>query len=388
MNIQLKPNYLKLLFLSLIITGCGSGGGSDPAPDPDPDPDPDSIKSLTIDATAGGFGAAPDDPKNKYTYINLDTGQVVELTDAEAETSLDWHLAFKRTKPKLNGGGSGPGTVKAALADAQDEYYEASGDPNASVFLNANADQELQSLKDVADDTGLDYVEDRKDPEIIGDGGTDSWWSYDPATHTISANPDAWNIVRGSKGKSFAKLHVTNIVQASRDITIEMNIQGDGETAFDMNPTIYTANIGATGGEKCYDFDTKAEVDCAANAADWDIQVEVTADGRSWNIWTNGGIRGDGSMGGRFGTVSSATIGNYPDATAVPKFFKDAPSGLLLDSKTRWYAYNLQGGHKIWPNYRVYVIDTGAKKYKAQVTSYYHPTDGTSGVISLRYKEL
>ena len=55
---------------------------------------------------------------------------------------------------------------------------------------------------------------------------------------------------------------------------------------------------------------------------------------------------------------------------------------------SNWYAYSLQGQHKIYPNYRVYVADTGSEKYKFQITSYYDPDDGTSGVLSLRYAPL
>jgi len=347
--------------------------------------EPGSVKEVQIDATAGGFSAAPEDPKNKYSYFNFDSGGVVNLTDAEAQTSNDWHIAFKRTKPKLNGGDSGPGEVKAALADSQDDYYAADGKPNNSVFLNATAEQELSSFNTVTSADGLEFKADHKSPEIIGDGGEKSWFSYDPQTHAITANPDAWNIVRGAAGDSYSTLHVTNIIQADNQITVEMFIQGKDETAFNTTPTTYTANLGAEGGAKCFDFDTQSELDCTTAAADWDIQIEVS--GRDWNIWTNGGLRGDGSKGGRFGTVGVDTIGNYPDAASVPKFFVDAPSGQLLDQDTRWYAYSLEGKHKIWPNYRVYVIDTGATKYKLQVLRYYNEA-AISGWITLRYAAL
>ncbi len=344
-----------------------------------------TARVVQFDATAGGFRATPDDPKNKYTYLNLDSGEVIELTDAEAELSTDWHLAFKRTKPKLNGGDLGPGNVKAALADAQEDFY-ADGKPDNNVFMNATADNELVSLDAATFSDDLKFEPDSNTPEIIGDGGDGSWFSYDPQTHSISANPDAWNIVRGAAADSFAKMHVTEIDQAAREITVEMYIQGKGETAFDVNPVSFTAALGEAGGSTCFDFDTKSEVDCASAVSDWDIQVEVA--GRDWNIWTNGGIRGAaGGKGGRFGTVGAETIANYPDDGAVPRFFADSPSGVLLDSKTRWYAYSLAGNNKIWPNYRVYIIDTGTNKYKLQVLKYYNDV-GTSGHITVRYSAL
>lgn len=407
------PLFLSAALLTALLSGCGSSGSDAPkdvlgdsgsTPEAGDNKSPGdtggstggssegsgdavapSVRVVEFDATAGGFGANPDDPKNKYSYFNLDKGEVVELTDTEAEASTDWHIAFKRTKPKLNGGGFGPGDVKAAVADAQEDFYGADGKPDTSVFLNATADAEKASLEAVTSVDGLEFKADSKAPAIIGDGGDGSWFSYDPATHSISANPDAWNIVRGAAGDSYAKVHVTDIVQADQAITVEMFVQGKDETAFDTNPVSFTASLGADGGTACYDFDTKAEVDCSTAAADWDVQVEVA--GRNWNIWTNGGIRGDGSQGGRFGTVGADTIATYPDAASVPAFFADAVSGVLLDRSTRWYAYSLQGNHKIWPNYRVYAIDTGTKKYKLQVLRYYNDA-GTSGFITLRYEEI
>lgn len=385
----ISPAFISIA-LSFMLTACGSDSNNDtPVVDSDagtkPEAQSDAMKEFQFDATAGGFSASADDPKNKYSYFNLDKGEVVELNDAEAESSTDWHIAFKRSKPKLNGGDSGSGNVTAALADAQEDYYDAKGEPNNSVFLNATAEQELPGFNAVTSTEGLEFKSDRESPEIIGDGGENSWFSYDPQSHAISANPDAWNIVRGAAGDSYATLHVTNIVQADSQITLEMFIQGKDETAFNTTSTTYTADLGAGGGAICFDFDTQSELDCRAAAADWDIQIEVS--GRDWNIWTNGGLRGDGSKGGRFGTVGAETIGNYPDAASVPKFFVDAPSGQLLDQNTRWYAYSLEGKHKIWPNYRVYVIDTGTTKYKLQVLRYYNDA-AISGWITLRYAAL
>ena len=44
---------------------------------------------VYLDATAGGAGAPPDDPRNKYTYFNLVRGEVAELDDEEALESVD-----------------------------------------------------------------------------------------------------------------------------------------------------------------------------------------------------------------------------------------------------------------------------------------------------------
>ncbi|MGF1547815.1 MAG: HmuY family protein [Thiotrichales bacterium] len=395
--------YLSLLCCGLSLAGCSSGGG-DPAPlantdtaaQPAPSATPSattptpstavSPKIVALDATAGGFGAKPEDPKNKFTYLSLATGTVVPLSDAEAAISTAWDLAFKRTSIKLNGGVSGPGTVKGAVADAQAKFYEADGvTPNTSVFLNATAAQELAALEAVTADSGLTYQSDRDVPNIKSDGSSTSWWAYNAQTHTVSANPNNWYIVRGAAGDSYAKLNVTEIAQADRAVTLTLHIQAPGETGFATTATSWKATLGASGGTACYDFETRAKVDCTANAATWDLQLEISTNGRSWNLWTNSGVKGSGGKGGSFGAIDPASIGSYASNGAVPNFFTDTRSGIFTDKS--WYAYNLQGRNLLWPNYRVYLVDTGNRKYKLQILSYYNEAGG-SGHYRVRYLPL
>ncbi|MEM7293535.1 MAG: HmuY family protein [Pseudomonadota bacterium] len=372
--------------LSLLLTACGGGsssssdgGGSSSSSSGGSG---DSFTSVQIDATAGGFGAPADDPANTFTFFNFDTGAVVENPTLRGGLMDDWHIAFKRTNIKLNGGVSGPGVVTGSVADSQDEYYDTSGDPDSSVFLNASASLEVGSLDAVTDTSALTFESDKDNPAVVGDGGDESWYAYDFMTHVVSANTDIWNIARGAAGSSFAKFHVTNIVQATREITLELFVQGSVDVAFSMTPVSWTASIGAGGGALCYDFDTTAEVDCTSAAADWDLQVEVSADGRGWYIWTNGGVRGDGSSGAAFGPLDSGAAMAFVSGASVPNYFSDTQSGVFKSSS--WYAYNLTGSHRLWPNYRVYVIDTGSIQYKMQITSYYNNA-GTSGYYSIRY---
>ena len=344
------------------------------------------LSEKVVNATAGGSGAAPTNPANKHTYFNLDTGLIVDLTDAAAKTSTTWHMAFKRTGIKLNGGASGAGSVTDAVADKQDDFYSTGTTPNASVFLNATPASKLATITEVKTSAGLAFSSDKNVNQITSDGGSKSWWLYNPTARTVGANSPAWNVIRSAEGDSFAKFHVTNIVQASRDITLEFFIQSVGNATFSSTPVTWTSAIGAGGGAKCYDIDTTVEVDCTTKASDWDIQVEVSASGRSWTMWTNGGVRGSARSGASFGTLTKAQADGFVASTTPGlTFIADAPSGVFKDSS--WYAYNLQGGHKLWPNYRVYIVDTGTNKYKLQITSYYG-TSGTSGMINLRYAKL
>lgn len=369
---------------SMLLTACGGSNGSVATQTVPP---ASGLSERVVDATAGGIGAASTNPANKHTYFNLDTGLIIDLTDEAAKTSTDWHMAFKRTEIKLNGGASGTGTVTGALADNQDDFYNpGTTTANASVFLNATPSTQLADITAVKVATGLMFSSDKNVNQITSDGGTESWWLYNPAARTVGANVPAWNVIRSANGDSFAKFHVTNIVQASRDITLEFFIQSAGNVAFSLTPVTWTAAIGAGGGMKCYDIDTTTEVDCTDKASDWDIQVEVDASGRNWTMWTNGGVRGSARSGASFGTLTKVQSDQFVASTTPGLIFSaDASSGVFKDSS--WYAYDLQGDNKLWPNYRVYVVDTGINQYKLQITSYYG-TSGTSAMINLRYAKL
>ena len=55
--------------------------------------------------------------------------------------------------------------------------------------------------------------------------------------------------------------------------------------------------------------------------------------------------------------------------------------------ESRWYRYNLQGNHQVWPTYQVYLVKRGDEVYKVQLTGYYG-ADGTPRQISFRYARL
>ncbi len=367
------------LVTALALTGCGgstdaANGGSTNA----------TGDTLVVDATAGGVGAPPTDPANKYTYVDLDTQSVLPLTDLQAASDSSWEIAFKRTSIRINGGISGPGVTTAALADAQEEFYAANGDPNSSVFLNATPESEQPAFDAVVDDQGLSFESDRNIPGIVGDGTAEGWWNYSgPPNHLVTPNTANWWLVRSAEGDSYAKFHVTAIDQANRIIELTLFVQPQGNSLFGTTPLVYSADIGAgMDGARCYDFDAGSEVDCATADGVWDLRVEIA--GQNWSIWTSGGVFGSGS-GGSFGKISDADIGTFLSAADAPFYRSDATGGLFADNP--WYAYNLQGQNKLWPNYRVYVLDNGSAQFKLQVLSYYSG-GGTSGVYTLRIEPL
>lgn len=390
-----------LTVIALMLSACSDSNDS-PTPvndaptvgvDPTPGggasetPDASGFINLSVDASAGGFTAGPDDPANRWAYLDLDTGTLLDMDDATALTSPDWEIAFKRVAVKLNGGVSGAGSTLGGIADAQLGFYDDNNEPLTDAFVAASADTQVQALvRPVAVDQ-IEFVTDSEVASIKGDGFDveASWWIYDPAAFSVTANPAARYMVRGANGDSYAKMRVTDIQQAERQISIEFNLQGPDAQTIDDAPVTWIASIGSAGGSLCYDFDTQQQVDCEGAAETWDIQAAVSPEGRTWDLWTNGGVRGEGGAGASFGPLTESMLAAFSNANDVPVWTADSTGGVFNDYS--WYAYNLQENNRIWPNYRVYAIDNGENAWKLQVLRYYDDA-GVSGMLGVRYGEI
>jgi HmuY protein len=60
-------------------------------------------------------------------------------------------------------------------------------------------------------------------------------------------------------------------------------------------------------------------------------------------------------------------------------------AGVFGESK--WYQYNLQGQHGIWPTFDVYLVRTGSEVFKVQITNYYGPA-GETRQITFRSSKI
>ncbi|PIE37362.1 MAG: hypothetical protein CSA54_01495 [Gammaproteobacteria bacterium] len=346
-----------------LLAGCDSSSDSD---------DDNTITTRSIDASS----------YSDTVYYQLDDLLAAPLTITDPGTDTRWDIGFKRDKIILNGGDSGSGSVEGALAAAQDSFYNTDGTPNESVFLNATAAQEgktaFDSVTSAAELTG--YLADTNTSAIA----SADWWSYNPATHAVSVKSDKGWIVRSSTGDSYARVYVSALAPAappSRNlgsVTLNIAVQGSGETAF-AAATDEVINFNDV--VVCYDFDSKSTADCTGNS--WDLRIDPTG---SYTIWLNGPIHGGGQGAIAFGEAQpvAGQSALYTPPSVIPRWIPDGVTGIF--SENSWYFYE-PSQHKLWPNYRVYVLKEGNKRYKLQVQSYYN-SDGTSGHLSVAVEAL
>lgn len=143
-----------------------------------------ATKTIYVDAVAGGLGNSV---KNPRTYVNLETGTRVDLTDVKAPDATTWDLALKRAVIFTNSGDAGIGQGGAIQINK----------PVASV---SNADATAATLeREVFFDGECNA---KLDPTGAPDTTFSDWYDYDQATN-VPTPRDVTYVVRGGTGKKY-----------------------------------------------------------------------------------------------------------------------------------------------------------------------------------------
>lgn len=200
------------------------------------------------------------------------------------------------------------------------------------------------------------------------------WYWYDFTTHAISVNDSNGWLLRSAEGNSYSRFRATALSYDTTDglrVTFSFDTQASGTVQFAGSAT-FDAHIAPSGGEVCFDADNNAEVACDSSL--WDLKLGIA--GRDWYLRSNGGVSGAGK-GAAFGPLTWDALDDYT-------------SGIFAAQS--WYAYNLDGTHRLHPNYRVYWIsadtnNASASRFAVQITGYYDDT-GMGGHPTLRWREI
>lgn len=322
--------------------------------------DKDTPTKGSGDSSSEDFESVLLDASTTWAFLSLDQAAEVTVDD-------DWDLAFNGTSVRVN-----PERAASALLAEQREFYDADGDALANIFTNSTASSEQEHLFASYELSSLTFETERTDPAVGRDGH--NFYDYNVMTHAVSANDDAWWVVRSAGGDSFAKLNVTDVSYAdgALSVTADFFVQANGDATYSMASESWKATV-ADGEENCFDFDSGVSVDCGTSLA-WDLKLKV--DGHSFLILTNGGVSGVGEAG-ILESMTEAEAELETDGTVHNSraFLQDKGDNAI--TRHAWYAYNLLNGHGIWPNFRVY----GIKNLETddvtlvQLVNYYNAAD-------------
>lgn len=338
---------------------------------------------MPFAACADDAGTAPDDHDDGFAEIVLDAeagwafldlgAPASEVTVADPRSSSAWDMAFLATSVMVNGGDAGPAGVEATCLC----WNATLGDAAVMALTAASgaADFEAVTAADVPADPEA-WVVDELVPAV------DGWYSYDVQTHAVSADPAAVFKVRTAGGEGYAKLHVVAIAGAAQahpgTVTLEFAVQAGAGAPFGETRTL---QVDASGGPVAVDLETAATV--TPGAPGWDLLVD------GWSIRVNGGVSGNGGAGAVGVEDAFEAVADAGDMTAG-HYRGDTYGGVFASGEAgrRWYRYDLQGNHQIWPTYNVYLVRRGDEVYKVQIVGYYHPDTGDARHITVRYALL
>lgn len=323
-------------------TGGDQGGGSDQN-------GPNQKPYLTASLSTGSIQAP------EWAYFNFDQGEVVN-------ENQPWHIAFKRMEVKVNQ------NVLTAVGKQNETFYDEAGSPIVEAFVNVDTDQQEQqffNLQGVAEDqfqaVGLSTVIDS------------SWYSYNPQTHQMSAMPEHNWIIRNSSRDAYAKFRAVEI--NNYVVQFEFYVQKDNADVFAEDADTVAIDLTETK-QTCFSL-ISGEVDCSDN--DWDVQFDIKS--RAYQIKLNNNVSAYGSE--EFAEFTSGTEEGLAFA-----YEQDQISSAFTETSP--WAYGVNGGHYVWPNYTTYVIKLAddAEPIKIQLLSYYGKDEDISGTIYFRYMDL
>ena len=268
---------------SLGLTACGGDSDNDKPQEQAPQNGIATATQITIDASAGGMGAGPDDPANKYSYFSFATGAEVDLQDDEAENSNAWDIAFKRTSIIVNSQ-----VAKAALVAAQDSFYDQDGNPIKASFINASAETEAQKFIDITAN-GIANAEFKADAPVPA---LTDWYNYNFQTHAVTANTANYYLIQNAENDNVSIFNMKEIVSAGRSAasyTVQFfnnEAAQDADFFFPQTGTEFIADF-TSQSEVCYDLDTQSQLDCASNPNTWDLRFDSSFSNlvKRWYSW-------------------------------------------------------------------------------------------------------
>lgn len=266
---------------------------------------------LHFDASAcGNPYANPDyanclnDPnRNVYTYINLETMNLFQISDQDAELRADWDMAFKGTEVKLRRDRERKKSVVGAVLKRFDFFFS-----NGSPFIESLKNKDLQK-KAIAEFSQLElnkenlnfYLPDGVDRVIFEE---DLFKDLDATSRSI--NDDFGWIVKSHQLGAYFKLNFENLSERYENGNIYSEFMATFYTqknrgeVFSENKESVTIIVDTTMKiiSLCLNFLEKEVYTCERARPDWDIKflgLNTYKDGvwkRDWKILTNKGAIG------------------------------------------------------------------------------------------------
>jgi hypothetical protein len=317
---------------------------------------PGGILDMNEVATVDGLNASSTDTLIRFSF---QTGTLVAA-------SGDWDVAFRRYEVRLNGGISG---TKGVTAFGVGNNKTATND-QILAFTAENTLAGFDAIRAAQIPASADFGGDRLVENATG---------YLNLAGVPSANATAfWKVKLATGG--FALLRVTAISFTPQfslqSATIESRLQTG--TTLGAPRTLVITPAGATAS---VNLTTNTQV--TVNGCNWDVQFNPQSLALSVNSGCSAGTF-PGGASPAFADVTSAS-----DAAQYGAFLAGltGPVPNSITDVNAPFRYNLQGNNRLHPTFNTYLIKSGTRVFKLQVTNYYG-ADGSSGRLTIRYAQI
>lgn len=327
----------------------------------------------------GPNGQVPDPPVNQIvTYGPLNASSADTLvyfsfaTGGLVAKSADWDLAFRRYELRLNSPAIGGATSKNVLGYALDNN-KAATDAQVLAFSPTSTLGAFDSVR-----VGQVPADDQFQTDRL----TENKQGYLNLSGIPSANAAAYWKVKLANG-SYALLHVTAIAFTPQFAVQTLTLESRLQTGTTLGP-VQSLTLTPAGQTVSVNLLTNTVVATPA-ACNWDFQFNPAANQLSIVLNTACGA-------GSYPGPASPTFANATSASDAPQYaaFLSQLVGPIPNSvvdKSAPFRYNLTGNDRLHPAFNTFLVKSGAKVYKLQVTDYYSNT-GVAGYPTIRYARI
>lgn len=287
--------------------------------------------------------------------------------------SGDWDLAFRRYEVRLNSPAIGGATSKNVLGVALENNKSAT-DAQVLAFTTANTLSEFDAIR-------VGPIPIPADDRFQTDRLTENRQGYLNLSGIPTANAANYWKLRLANG-SFALFRATRIkftpAFAVDTLYLESRLQSGSTLG-----AVQALAIAPAGAVRQISFSTNAVV--TGGGCNWDLEFNPAANQLSL-------VPNVACSAGTYPGPTSPTFANATVASDAPQFatFLSTLVGPIPNSvldKAAPFRYNLQGNDRLHPTFNTYLVKSGTRIFKLQITDYYSNT-GVAGFPTIRYARI
>ncbi len=313
------------------------------------------------------FGPLNASSTDTLVYFSFASGGLVAK-------SGDWDLAFRRYELRLNSPAIAGTTSKNVLGFPLDNNKTAT-------------DAEVLAFTPTGTLGTFDLVRDGQipaDDQFQSDRLTENRQGYLNLGGVPSANSAAYWKLRLANG-TFALMRVTAIAFTPQfqvsSMTIESRVQ---QSALVGAGGVQTLTLTPAGQTQSISLSNNTAV-ASPSGCNWDIQFNPAPNQLAITLNT-------ACSAGSYPGAQSPTFANATSASDAPQYAAFlaqlvGPIPFSVTDKGAPFRYNLTGNDRLHPSFNTYLVRSGAKTYKLQVTDYYSNT-GAPGYPTIRYARI